>query len=190
MPLRLSFGRKFSLRTLLAAVSLICVGLAVWAYVPDPNNTLPMARIVPPDLLAPIKGATQPQIIWLGEEPAVDSSGHHRYWVAIVNPTSHTLHYHGYTMDSWSQRPPWGEIYPFYAPEHQTAAGWTPDQLARCGTGAGDLAIKPGHAGKFDVYDHDGNLPFRVRVGYTLTKGGAPSGRGVLVSEPCPGDGT
>lgn len=169
-------------------MSLVCVALAVWAYVPDPNNTLPMARIVPPELLAPIKGATQPQIVWLGEGAALDSSGGRRYWLAVVNPTPHTLHYHGYTMDSWSERPPWGEISPFYTPEHQTAAGWVPDSLGWCGTGAGEMAIKPGHAGKFAVYDREEHLPFRVRVGYTLTKGATPSGGGVLVSPPWPGD--
>lgn len=184
-PPRLALRRTFSLRTLWIAISLACVALAVWAYVPDPNNTLPMARIVPPDVLAPIRGTNQPQIVWLSEEPALEGSGHRKHWFAIVNPTSDTLHYQGYTMDSWEHRPPLGEISPIYTPEHQTAMGWIPDRLGGlCGTGLGELVIKAGRAAKFAAYDRDPDLPFRISVGYTRTKRGAPAGGGVLVSDP------
>jgi hypothetical protein len=188
---RLPWRRTFSLRALWITVSVLCVAFAVWAYVPDPNNTLPMARIVPREKLQEVKNSKQPQLIWLSEETVVSSSGsRQRYWLAIVNPTNQTLHYHGYKMDSWEHRPSSGEISPFISYEYETTAGWTPVKMGYCGTGAGDLDIKPGHAGKFDMVNFERHEPFRVRVGYTLTTNGRPSGGGTLVSEPWPKKGT
>jgi hypothetical protein len=161
---------RFSLKSLFVAVAILSVPLAVWCYVPDPNNTLPMDRIVGPPDLSAAPGAQdlmEPRIVVLGVETPAFSQPNKQYEsfrLALVNPTPYSVRYSGYKMNSYSSRPPRGEIHPFHDMQVNTNGAWTSKPLFRCGTGAGELRIKPGHAGRFDVLHEVGEPPLRVGV--------------------------
>jgi len=159
---------RFSLRTLLIAMGIVSVALAVWARLPDPNNTLPMERLVGKNVLEREKVGKAPRVIVLKVEPAPDfEQGGERVFLALVNPSPYTLHYAGYTMDSWSERPAPGEIMPLFSTQVRTDGVWAPKPNLRCGTGVGDLRVRPGHAGRFDTWRVVTDAPIKIGVSCT-----------------------
>src|SRR4051812_10892690 len=90
---------RFSLRTLLLAVTACGLALTIWHYWPDPNNTLPIHRIVPADLRPDLSEnvSPQPQIIVVREEAYEHNDrSYQNLRLALVNSTSSTLRYDGY----------------------------------------------------------------------------------------------
>jgi hypothetical protein len=160
---------RYSLRTLLVAVALVSVAMAIWHYLwPDPNNTLPIAIVLPPEAVRQLDSGHEterPSILFLKPEQAAQS-GSQRFQFALVNPTEYQIKFVGYRPDSYSVRPRRGTIHPLYSLRIKTNGGSRGKGMLWCGTGSGELLVIPGHAGRFDAtYDYSsGDDLFQVGV--------------------------
>jgi hypothetical protein len=92
--------------------------------------------------------------------------GHVMLVFEATNPNEMPLPYIGYLADSFSPPIPDGEIAPIYRVEFRRNGTWTPHTLGFCGTGRGEVAIKPDGKATFTVVlpDEDWDA---VRVGLT-----------------------
>lgn len=92
--------------------------------------------------------------------------GHVTLVFEATNPDESPLPYIGYLADSYSPPIPDGEIAPIYRVEFRRDGAWTPHMLGFCGTGRGEVAIKPEGKATFTVVlpDEDWDA---VRVGVT-----------------------
>src|SRR5262245_11563246 len=99
---------SFISRIVFALVGEAAVMRAAWAWIhwTDPNNTLPLNRVLNADQVATLPApdkAERPVIVRLGNN-----------FFALVNPTRFPIHYSGYTINSIAPRPRRGEINPLY----------------------------------------------------------------------------
>jgi thiol-disulfide isomerase/thioredoxin len=97
---------------------------------------------------------TVPELCVLGSRTS--HHGDRSFLVAdlvLVNPLSVPLTYYGYRMDSWSTRPPAGEISPLYSTQLKDAdnSEWQNGFNGWCGTGAATMVVPPKYAGRFDA---------------------------------------
>lgn len=129
-----------------------CAGIIGWAAAPDDTNTLPIAKIAESGGVAVATAAkgTKPSIVLVRTRS--EALGDGRVLAAelvLVNPLDVPITYHGYTMDSWATRPPVGEIHPLYSRQVKDGDEWKDSSIGWCGTGAAEMTVPPGHAGRF-----------------------------------------
>lgn len=134
------------------------------------DNTMAISRVVSPEIAHPVNHARHPsqlKLVFVGSEPVPISNPERWYYqirLALLNPTSFRLEYVGYTPDSYTHRPPQGEINPWYVVQTKIDDQWIDQPLGRCGVGRGELSIRPGQAGHFDAIVEDDGHAFRVGV--------------------------
>lgn len=127
-------------------------------------------RVVSPEIANRLNHARQPsqlKLVFVGGNPVPIKNPERSYYqvrLALLNPTPFCLKYVGYTPDSYSTRPPQGEINPWYVVQTKIDDQWIEQPLGRCGVGRGELAIPPGQAGNFDAIVEDDGHVFRVGV--------------------------
>jgi hypothetical protein len=163
---------RFSLKSLFVAIAVLSVPLAVGYYmresVPNPN-TLPIDHILGPDNpdAQGVVEAGQPAIVVLGNATELEMGSERKYErirMALANPTPFPIRYRGELMRSHSARPPTGVIRPLYGMQLDYEGKWAPKEMFWCYSGTGELVVKPGHAGTFDVLREFGERPSRVGV--------------------------
>ncbi len=153
---------------LLVAVSII-VTLVVIALPPDffdrfdrnPDNTFPIAGVVPVRLV-PSASNDSPQFVVISRQ--FDGSGDERIELALLNTGSSDLYYYGYTPMSFAPRMPEGKVHPLYKEEVNNGDHWEDGSPGWCGTGAADMRLKSGHAGRFTVFRSRDQPAIRVGV--------------------------
>lgn len=136
----------------------------------DYDNTMAIDRVVSPGIANRLNHVRQPsqlKLVFVSGDPVPIKNPERSYYqvrLALLNPTPFCLKYVGYTPDSYSTRPPRGEINPWYVVQTKIDDQWIEQPLGRCGTGRGELAILPGQAGNFDAIVEDDGHAFRVGV--------------------------
>ncbi len=146
---------RYAPRTMLVVVLV----LSVWfVYVmakqrreTELMNTLPAAAIAVRDGNAVTEALEQdePTIVHSGiPKLEAASEGLFSTLFVLVNPLDMPVEYLGY----WDvQGAPAGEIFPFASMQTRKRADgqWQDASLSWCGTGLGQMVVKPGHAGRF-----------------------------------------
>ena len=172
---------RFSIRSILTFLFIfsicLCVGIFFW---PDPNNTLPISRILQGEVAAKVQSrSAKAELIFLSKDKD-------KIRLALVNNSPSKIVYTGFTPDSYSERPDPGHINPICLIEQKQNGIWTKKNVAVCGTGLADLAVASGHAGKFEVFGIDVNLPARIGVQYSGADASNRPVSGILWSEVNP----
>ena len=121
----------------------------------DPYNTFPIAE-AQKKFSVDLKeeaAAKAPVFKIVGKRRLSEEVHEPVFEIILVNPLDVEISYGGYTMDAWEERPKPGEISPLYATEVKTAADpkWHDGGPGWCGTGAGEMVIRPHEAGRFTV---------------------------------------
>jgi hypothetical protein len=143
-------------RTRLIATVLFSV-ITLLSGCADDMNTLPVATIAAIDGQSVSEALKEngPTIVHIGR-PQVEAGSGERFltWFVLVNPLNVPISYHGYRMDSWTERPPVGEISPFYGMQTKNPdeGQWQNGNVGWCGTGAGTMVVKGEHCGRFKTY--------------------------------------
>ena len=131
----------------------LSVAIAFW---PNPNNTLPISHILN-DEEVDISEALNLVVMSQGKDVVQ---------LALVNGTPNKIFYTGHTPSSYSERPKKGHINPLYHVEHKVKGTWMKKNIGFCGTGLAELAVPSGHAGRFEVFGIDANVPTKIGIGY------------------------
>lgn len=161
---------SYSKRLFPIAVVLGAIAVVSLSSLRDHDNTMAIDRVVSPEIANRLNHARQPsqlKLVFVGGDPVPIKNPERSYYqvrLALLNPTPFCLKYVGYTPDSYSTRPPRGEINPWYIVQTKIDDQWIEQPVERCGTGRDELAISPGQAGNFDaIVEGDGHV-FRVGV--------------------------
>lgn len=160
-------------RLLPAAILLLAPAAA--ASCAQSTNTLPIENF--PDAVAwkkNLTGQAKPAIVPVSSTPTPEGTVR----LLLVNPTDQPIEYGGYTVESWAEAPPVGQISPLYSRGKRNAEGeWKEDPVGWCGTGADTMVVPPGHAGEFSAHV---STEGQSRVGFNLTQ---TSATGTTISE-------
>jgi hypothetical protein len=177
---------RIALRILFVGIA----ALAAWCFLPDKNNTLPITEVIEPGFIAAFSKqqdtASQPTIVVTGVEHLNTSSrqSYKHIRLALVNPTSSVIEYVGYNPNSFSERPPRGEINPWYSVQINSNGALIPKTVGRCGVGRDTLIVMPAHAGCFDAYCEDDGSPFQIGVNCIWTTETGARQEALIWSEP------
>lgn len=150
-------------------VSLFVGAMPLLSGCTDEINTLPVDDFTGPDSQAVSEAfmQTEPTIIHTGRPYQKTDSGD-RYLASfvLVNPLNVPIEYYGYRMDSFSERPPAGEIHPFYALQIMKHGDdqWQDGNMGYCGTGADTMVVNPRQAGRFQAHMPLGEGDCRISV--------------------------
>ena len=159
---------------LVLGVVAIVVAAKAWLEWNDEDNTLPIEQIVSAEQLLVLPPPQQEERLLVVRLT--------RNQFALINPTKFPIHYTGYTIGSWTNRPPRGDVNPFYHAEVRDEKGqWVRGAGARCGTGAGTMTVRPGQAGRFVI--HEEFRDKESRIGVTFWRGN-PQAPETIWSEP------
>ncbi len=138
---------------------LFVVVLSLLGGCADTSNTLPIDSFVVTfgEPVALSAKSSQPEIVVLGQR--LEKLGDRPLIVIdclLVNPLDVPITCRAYTSDSWQKSPPTGEIHPLYGLDvkDDEDESWRADLNGWCGTGAGDLMVRPKRAGRFQVFIH------------------------------------
>ena len=145
----------------------LSVAIAFW---PNPNNTLPISHIL------------NDEEVDISEALNLVVMSHRKDMVqlALTNDTPNKIFYSGYTPSSYSERPEKGSINPLYHVEYKVKGTWTKKNIGFCGTGLAELAVPSGHAGKFEVFGIDANVPTMIGIDYWRRDSSNNLVRGIL----------
>lgn len=165
--------RLWSYSKRLVPIAGVIAAIAVVSLWPlrDHDNTMAIDRVVSPEIASRLNQARQPsqlKLILVDSKPVPIRNPERWYYevrLAFLNPTQFHLNYVGYTPESYSTRPPRGEINPWYVVQTKIDDQWIDQPLGRCGVGREELAIRSGQAGNFDAIVEDDGHAFRVGVG-------------------------
>ena len=117
------------------------------------GNTVSVSEICPPELLNsnPEKGIAV-YSIGRGATESGGTSKHIEFQFLLANLSNREIRYWGYRPDSYTQRLPRGVVQPLYSMAINQADKWEPSSIGWCGTGAANMRLQAGQAGRFKAY--------------------------------------
>ncbi len=149
----------------LVLASLVSILVALLSSFLNNDNTVSTSLVCPTELLNsnPENGIG---VYLIGRAPTNSSgtSTSTAFDFVLVNHSNRHVLYRGYRPDSGTPRSPVGVVQPLYSMAIVEFHKWEPVVDGWCGTGAGDMRLKAGQAGRFKAYLYDDERLAKIGV--------------------------